>query len=145
MKIKGDFITNSSSSNFVIAYKALPCIDQQTMEKYPFICKCYSSVVQLLHTDRRWDDRETCAVAQLEDIDSAFIRFFCWDDGDTIKEVLDQSDWMKELYDRCKKHIGEGYQILLKNVDYRDEALSELIEALAVGNSDFILLEKDNE
>ena len=52
---------------------------------------------------------------------------------------------MKELYERCKTHIGEGYQILMKNVDYDDEAISEIIEALAVGSSDFILLENERE
>ena len=145
MKIKSDFITNSSSSNFVIAYKALSSIDEQTKEKYPFICKFYDLVEKLLLSDGRWDKQEPGAATQLEDIDSVFVRFFGWDDEDTINEVLARSDWMETLYEKCRKHLGEGYQILFKNVDYRDEALSEMIEALAVGNSDFILLEKENE
>jgi len=51
----------------------------------------------------------------MEDIDSAFVRFFGWDDEETINEVLAQSDWVNDLYERCKRHIGDGYQILLKN------------------------------
>jgi len=145
MKIRVDFITNSSSSNYVIAYKALPNVDQQTMEKYPFLCKYYDLVEQMLFSDGRFDENETCVATQPEGIDSAFVRFFGWDDDTTVNEVLAQSEWVSALYEKCKKQISEGYQILFKNVDYRDKALSEIIEALAVGNSNFILLDKENE
>jgi len=104
MKITVDFITNSSSSNYVIAYKALPSIDQQTMERYPFISKYYNLVEQMLFADGRWNESETCVAAKLEDIDSAFVRFFGWDDEETINDVLAQSDWLNDLYERCKRH-----------------------------------------
>jgi len=145
VKFRIDFVTNSSSSNYVIAYKALPSIDQQTMERYPFISKYYNLVEQMLFADSRWNESETCVAAKLEDIDSAFVRFFGWDDEETINEVLAQSDWVNDLYERCKRHIGDGYQILMKNIDYRDETLSEIIEAMAMDNSDFILMANEKE
>lgn len=45
MKIRTSFVTNSSSSSYVIAYRSLPDFDEETLTKYPFL-KTYGQLVE---------------------------------------------------------------------------------------------------
>lgn len=45
MKIREDFVTNSSSSSYVIAYKASPNFDEETIQRYP-ILKGFTTVLE---------------------------------------------------------------------------------------------------
>jgi hypothetical protein len=145
MKIRNDFVTNSSSNSFVIAYKTPPNIDQQTLKKYPYFSKYNDLIEQLLFSHGRWGENETFVIADTNDIDDAFENFFNWNDEESISEILSQNEWVEEIYDECKRKVSEGFQIILKTIDYRDNALIEFIESLAVSNSDFLLLLNEND
>ena len=145
MKLRNGFVTNSSSSSFVIAYKAPQKIDRQTLKKYPFL-KNYSSIIEeQLFSHGRWGENETYVITEKNEIDEAFENFFNWNEEESIEEILSQNDWVEEIYDECKVKVNERYQIILKTVDYRDNALIDFIRSMAVSNSDFILLFNEDD
>ena len=48
MKLRTDFVTNSSSSSFVIAYKEFPNLDEDILNRYPFLRNINEMVEKIL-------------------------------------------------------------------------------------------------
>ena len=61
MRVRIGFVTNSSSSSFIIAYKSFPEIDKDTIKKYPFL-KNYNDMMNsiLLFETERTDKGDIC-------------------------------------------------------------------------------------
>ena len=58
MKIREDFVTNSSSSSYIIAYKAFPNLDDKLLQEFP-ILKGFDAILErvLLSADDYGDTR----------------------------------------------------------------------------------------
>ena len=125
MKVRADFVTNSSSSSFVIAYK-------------PTKSKLHNRIVQMIiESDSYCDTRIANVVADKQSLDKQFIAWY-GSSGDTIHNVLKRDAEIREEYNRCLDHINEGYWIICKSIGYGDSTLQDLIRLLSEDNKNFI-------
>lgn len=134
MKIRNDFVTNSSSSNFIIAYK--------NNDAPPV--KAFSKMVEFILTSTG-EYHQTEKANIVRDINS-YNEYFCdrygYSDGQTIQDIIGDNNELQEMYDNVIDYLNDGYAIAVKRVDNWDDNISSLIRSMN-DNENFIILEDD--
>lgn len=136
MKIRTDFVTNSSSSSYIIAYKNKFDFDEATLAKYPQLNLFGEMIEKILTSEGGWGEtnagEKICSLRGLEEhiLDLYGHRA-------TIDEILSLSEFQetKTMYEKLKKLIEGGYIILLKEVDTHEDAYIGLLESLEDGEN----------
>lgn len=124
MKIRSDFVTNSSSSSYVLAYKGLDT-------PHPSIKSLNKMIEIVLFSDGGYETTRGEKVRTIDELDSYMVDTYGYSDLNTIDKLLAADSYAKKIHTECVKALNDGYTVLFKDVGYSDETLSALLHDIA--------------
>lgn len=134
MKVRNGFVTNSSSSNFVIAYKSDSSVPIKAFPKM---------VKYILESTGEYHQTEKAEIIRnIDSYNEYFLDRYGYSNDQTIQDIINEDSRLQEIYDSAIDYLNAGYVIAVKRVDNWDEDISGLIREMN-DKDNFIILEDD--
>lgn len=136
MKVRNGFVTNSSSSSYIIAYKDIKDIDVNLSERYPWIETLVSKFMEYVVEYSYCDTEEGEALQNKNDVDQYFVTTYGWlyrkEDvcdcsDDELNSIILEN---KNLYDELMSLIGDKYNVVVKEIGYHDKNIKDILKLL---------------
>lgn len=141
-KYRLGFVTNSSSSSYVIAIKDI-AIDQELIDQLPkFAQNAINAYQKIMKKDAEQ------VISSIEQLNEYFVYDYYYGRDKTLnteeklQHVFNDDEWCKRRYDEWSAKIKDGYVVAVHNVDYSDESKYEMFRELA-DEEQIIILEAD--
>lgn len=144
MKVRLDFVTNSSSSSYLIAFKDSNIFDEETLNKYPFL-KLFPNIINtIMDMESGYDTTAAYVYETKEDYEQYLLDNYGYTKTRTIKDLIEGDSYVRNRYEKAVEYLSKGYKIAEKDIGYNDESLVQIIKALANDNDEFVLLEEND-
>ena len=120
MKRRTSFVTNSSSSSFILAVKDEGFLNSGTSKLEKFVKGIIFGTAEVIKTKDELD--EYCS------------KRWCYR-GITLEEYLKENEWEQEEYQKYLQYITNRYLIIDREVDNCEDTMIDLIREMPDGEN----------
>lgn len=129
MKIRKGFVTNSSSSSFIVAYKKLPKLPKRLLDNHPELAFFETFARKTLEDSdyRSYEDERTIA-RDMDDLEYLIKEFY--DHNGNLASLFMERPEAKGLYDKMTACIKAKKTVVAGKMPYSNTAQRKLLEGL---------------